>query len=483
MGIGITDNSGDLNGWGINTNHEARVNLSTTSVTSGFATVQSEDDAGTVTGARQVRTLNLSQDFRTRVGQDSLLFNAFFPGTSFDSTNWTVVLSTMTASQAAGILTLNAGNATASGNVARVQTYRSFPVYGAFGLYGEFLVQFSQLPQSNNVCEWGYGLASGVTAPTDGCFFRLGTDGTFKCVVSYNGTENVSSDLMSLVQPGVATTKHYIINITEDSVEFWIDDIEVARLGRPTGAYSTSLPGQLPVFFRNYNNGIPGVAQQMKVSMVNISLADANRAKDWNDVMAGMGGSAYQAQFGATMGSIAVYGNSTFPAAGTATNTTAAIGSGLGGLFVSNVGVLTHNTDYIISSYQVPLASTAVPGKTLYVNGVGIDTINIGAASGGTGPVTWMNSIAFGHNTVSLASAESVTTKSPRRVPLNVAYMPGTSPINTVAITNMPYRSFQTPIVVQPGEFIQVAQRFLGTLFTTAGQLQTHQVYIDGYFE
>lgn len=86
-----------------------------------------------------------------------------------------------------------------------------------------------------------------------------------------------------------------------------------------------------------------------------------SQAKAWAHVMAGAGGMSYQGQTGQTLGSTALYTNSLAAGAGAVmTNTTAALGSGLGGQF-SALPTLAVGTDGIVSSYQVPVGTSAAP--------------------------------------------------------------------------------------------------------------------------
>lgn len=75
---------------------------------------------------------------------------------------------------------------------------------------------------------------------------------------------------------------------------------------------------------------------------------------------------SYQGLSGGTMGSLASYANNANPTAAVPTNTTAALGTGLGGQFWET-DTLAVNTDGIIDSYQVPAASANYSGKRLSI--------------------------------------------------------------------------------------------------------------------
>ena len=189
----------------------------------------------------------------------------------------------------------------------------------------------------------------------------------------------------------------------------------------------------------------------------------------------------YQGPTGGTMGSTALYTNNHAPGAGTAaTNTTAALGSGLGGQF-SLLPTLAANTDGIISSYQVPLGTTAVPGKSLYVKGVYIRGIVTTVLAGNATPVILLWSLAFGHNTVTLATAsDTAVLKSPRRIPLGIQTWAAAAAVATQADRDISIQ-LVSPVVVQPGEFIQTVAKNVGVV-TTSGVI-TFLIAIDSYWE
>lgn len=101
---------------------------------------------------------------------------------------------------------------------------------------------------------------------------------------------------------------------------------------------------------------------------------------------------SYQGLSGGTMGSLANYANSANPTAAVPTNTTAALGTGLGGQYWET-DTLAVNTDGIIMSYQVPAASANYSGKCLSIRGVKIDTFVQTALTGGGYNEIW--AIAF----------------------------------------------------------------------------------------
>ncbi len=155
------------------------------------------------------------------------------------------------------------------------------------------------------------------------------------------------------------------------------------------------------------------------------------------------------------------------------TNTTAALGSGLGGQF-SALPTLAANTEGIVSSFQVPVGTSTVPGKSLYINGINIHSVVSTVLVGNATPVIYVFSVAYGHTAVSLTTTESATSKASRRKAIGIQSFAAAAALGTVP-TPIIYDN-KSPIVVQPGEFFQVVAK------NTTGVI-TFTIDVDGYFE
>lgn len=476
MGVPIKSGSSG-NEADVNINKQLEVVTPIVENQSGFSAMTAENDAGDITGTRSMKAIEVSNDYRLRVGSDNMVFNELFPGSAINTALWQTITTTMTSTVTGNFLNLNAGLSVASGAVARVQTYRSFPCYKTYTTYFEQEVQFTQTPVTGNVCEWGAFIATGTATPTDGCFFRLTSSGELRCVINNNGAETVSDVLSFDTLIGTNTTRAFLIYVVSNIAQFWIDNILVAEIPAPAGQGVTTASMNLPMTFRNYNSSATGVAQVMKVSMVNVTLGDQGMAKPWSHVMAGAGAHISQGQTGQVMGSTSLYTNSLAPGAGAAmTNTTAALGTGLGGQF-SAQPTLAVGTDGIVCSYQVPLGTSAVPGKSLYITRININAAVTTALTGG--PVVYAYSLAYGHTSVSLATTESASTKAPRRMVVGLQTFPATAAVGTIG--TLLGLDFAAPVLVQPGEFIQIVAKNIGVV-TSAGVI-TFYVGFGGYWE
>lgn len=468
---GLTGNIQD-----VNASNQALVNVPLNEMQAGFVAMTAECDAGTVTLSRLTRAMEVSNDFRLRVGVDTMMFNENFSANSVNSAVWTTPVNVMTIPISGSMLSLNGGLSTAIGAYAILKTYRHFPIFKQYGTYFEKEVQFSQAPVAGNRCEWGSMLVAGTAVPTDGCYFRLTESGAFQAVANHNGVETTAALSNSLIVPNASAT--YLVTISSNTAIFWINNIAVAKIEQPVGQGSITSSMNLPMAFRNYNVGIPSAAQVMKIGNTNVTLADQATNKDWSEVVSGAGGASHQGQTGQTMGSTANYANTAAPAAAALTNTTAAAPNiGLGGI-INVLPTLTAGTDGILCSFQVPLGTAAIPGKTLYITDLRISSVVTTALIGG--PVIYAYSLAYGHTSVSLATPESPTAKAPRRVPLGIqAYLAAAALGTSFSDIDIDYKS--GCVTVQPGEFVQIVARNLG-MVTTAGVI-TFVVSVTGYWE
>lgn len=465
----------------VTTNNEIKSALTLVDTDAGHVSILAESDSGTITGSRLMRSPEVSQDFKIRAGLDTLVFNEIFPGTILNSGIWTAPATTMTAIVAGNFQTLNAGLSVASGAVARLQSYRHFPIFGPQATYVELGLQFSQLPVNGNFCEWGVGLATGTSAPTDGIFFRVNSSGEFRCIINYGGSEVQSGTLDFSTLVGINTNHVFLIYAGNKSVDFWIDDILIATVEASNSGFGTTASMNLPIFVRTYNSIATAAAQTIKIGYASVQLSDGNYSKPYMQMAAGAGWHSSLTQTGATtIGQTAVWTNSANPTAAAPTNTTAALGSGLGGIFIANINGLAVTTDFVISSYQVPLGTATFPGKGLYITGIGVSAVNTVVANG-AGPTTWALALAYGHTAVSLATSESSTTKAPRRFPLGIQTLAAAAAVGQPA-TNDTINSLSTPIFVQPGEFVQVIMRFISNN-SAATEAVNFYIRLEGHFE
>jgi hypothetical protein len=168
------------------------------------------------------------------------------------------------------------------------------------------------------------------------------------------------------------------------------------------------------------------------------------------------------------------WANTALPTAAVGTNTTAALGAFLGGIFQLNAAA-TSATDIVISSYQNPLGGVNQTARTMYLRGIQVGLVNAGAANSATVPTTYAVAVAWGSTSVSLAATESAsfttgTTKIRRIQPVGVIGIPVNAVIGQQGTSTQ--FDFEAPIVVNAGEFVGVIVKILSGAATPSQVLQ-----------
>lgn len=460
----------------VDADNNLQVNLPTDVTQAGYNLPVAEVSTASDPGGSLRRPLDSSNDFRLRVGTDSLLWQDVFNHTTFNTSRYQGVTSTMTMGPTSGFFYFNLGSSTTSGHVARLQTYRTFPTIGTYSLYVDMWVGFQETAQANVVMEFGLGLATTTTTPTDGIFFRVTGNSAFHGVVNKNGSETTTANL-GLPSGGVIS--HYLIVVHSDSCEFWKDDVLLGVVDRPLNSGHPSYSPSLPLLFRQFHTGTVAAPQRMQIGEINVSLGDMNSSRMWATQMAGNGWSAHVTPDGATAGQTTNYSNTAAPVSASLSNTAAGYTT-LGGQW-QFAAVAGAETDYALFAYQVPATTASQPGRNLVVRGVRIDTVNTGAAVATTATLLQWG-LGIGSTAVSLATADSATagTRAPRRLTLGLQSFAIGAAIGSVA---SPIDvNLDSPIVVEAGTFLHVILKMpLGT--ATASQVIRGTCLINGYFE
>jgi hypothetical protein len=442
----------------------------------------SEVDQGYLTGFATLKSPEADFDYRTRVSQDLLLDDEWFSYTAQNTSKHSTLSTTSTVGFAAGSLTLNSGAGTlAVSTGCQVNTYAAFPVLGTTTLSLDVEMGFTSQPQTNTFFEWGVGLpGTQLVAPTDGVFFRLNSAG-LQGIASINGTEVSTGIFHSLAGAGTwvyTNNKRYQFIVYQSSTEayFWVDDgtgaVLLGEIELPTATGTVSMCGSGQVFFKHrIVGGAGGAIIAANITRYSLRQGGIQIATTPSTQGSRLYGS-YQALAGAaTYGTIAqtgtiTTGNEANRTAAVPTTTTAALGTGLGGTFWETVS-LAVNTDAIVMSYQVPAGSVNQSARRLVLRGMYlhsyVQTVIVG------GPYIAEYFLAFGHTAVSLATAEAAATKAPRRIALPFTQtVTAAQAVTTFVAQPVTFVDFgDAPIFVNPGEFIQLCTRHLGTAGTT----------------
>jgi len=498
MGVNIKGGNNSAGLSNVSSTYELQVVTPQEEINAGFIQCSSEVDSGIVLGTRTVRAMEVSDDYRLRVGIDQTMFNTGFEGTIISQALFQQGSATMTTVQASGFLSLNNANATASGNQASVRTYRHFPSFGSYPSFLGMWVREANETATNAISEWGLfhlvAIAS-VAAPTDGVFFRRLAGGGLRAVINYNGTEteytidttNVPSrDGVGVFAP--TESNHYLISYHIDRLRFWINDIAVAEIQCPGNQPTFTSSSNLPINFRVYNTGVASAGRRLEVGFVNFGTGDQNTNKQWTHVMAGSGGGAYQTQQGVASASTVSRGTGAlgYPTSGTAriagtwTATTAPALNSLGGLWTSVAGQsMASDVDYPIFSYLNPVGTATLPGKTLYVTSVRVGEayVSVGATANA---LNLSLAVGVGSTTSATTASEGVAIIAARVLPIGSFGFLATD----IQGTFKPgfECSFTSPLIVPSGTYFQFIVRPFGTVTSNTLVVQC-SLYVNGYFE
>ena len=465
----------------VNTANQLKVITETDAYTNGANVgafrVMGEVDGGFITGEVILRPQEVDNDYRTRVSQDLILDDEIFNYTAQNTGKHNFAATTMAATWTAGQFTTNSGSITTTTTGVQLSTYAFFPVSGTTTLSLDSELAFSAQPTTNTFIEWGMGVPGGATAaPSDGVFFRLNAAG-LQGIVSFNGTETSTGVFPATGGTGTwayTNNKRYQFIVYQSTTEavFWVNDgtgaVLLGQISLPAAQGRMSMGSASQAFFKHsIRGGAASGAMQCLVGAYSVRQGGQN-APTIPSTAGNRSWGSYQGLSGGTMGSLANYANSANPTAAVPTNTTAALGVGLGGQFWETVS-LAVNTDGIICSYQVPAGTVNVPGRRLVIRGVGLMSHVQTVVAGG--PYVSQYSLAFGHTAVSLATTEAATTKAPRRIALPAFTQVVTAAQAVSTIVSQPggaYTDFgDAPVFVNPGEFVQLVTKHIGTAGTT----------------
>jgi hypothetical protein len=447
-----------------------------------------ENDAGLATGVPWLYSSEIDTDYRLRVSQDLVLDEEVFNYTAQNTGKHSNTVATMTNTWTAGQFTTNASNITTTATGVQLATYATFPNTGTQTLSCDMEVGFSAQPNANTFVEFGLGVSSSATAaPTDGCFFRLTSAGMFG-VLSNSGTETLTP-LFPLAN-GTGTwvyqnSKKYqfICYLGGVAAYFWINDGTGAELmgsiPLPTAQGRLIMSTGVQFLFKHrITGGAAGGAFQAQLGAYNVRLGGSNATTTLSTQGNRLYGS-YQGQSGGTMGSLASYANNSNPTAAVPTNTSAALGTGLGGQFWETA-TLAVSTDGIICSYQVPAVTVNGTSRRLVIRGIYLTSYIQTAITGA--PYIAQYSLAFGHTSASLATTETVSTKAPRRIALPFTQLiTSAQAVSTLVQQSATFCDLgDAPIFVNAGEFIQLVTKHIGTV-ATAGVVAHTVTFVYGW--
>ena len=463
--VGLTGTQAD-----VDANNNLHTNPPLTSSLAGFESGVSENDHGTITGSRSMKEFYSSDDYRLAVGMVTPLFDYQFTGTAQDTGQWKCSFTTMTITESGGYITLNSNSTVTTTTGCALATWRYFKVMGNAELFPVFSILITAAPLAGQVGEVGLFAPTATTVPGDGAYYRITSAGLIG-VVNYNGTETTLTLPQTLV---VATSYQLGINVTQYAVEFWVNNLLYGTLPVPSGNGQPFSSAALPLCIQQRNSGAigGGVQMQIKCSSVHVEQDDVQFGMPVSHLLAAAG-QAYQGQEGGTPGTLAIVTNNTTPAAAALANATALV-TALGGIAQVNP-TLAAGTDGILFSYQNPAGGAAQIPRTLVITGVQLHGVVTTVLAGG--PVINAAVLNFGHTAVTMLTTEGAsfsngTTKVPRKIPIGWESYATTAAVGTLGTaTPLILDLIQSPVVVNPGEYVAITLRNQGTV-TTTGAIQ-----------
>ena len=476
----------------VDTDYQLAVVTNTDPAKAGAVRIFSENDPGDVTGDAYCYSPETSDDYRLRVAVDSVLDQEVFNYTVQHTGKFHYAFTTLTSTVTGGYFTTNSGSITTITTGCRMRTWRHFPMPSQQApLYVEFVAAFTNIFVTNTTVDFGLFIDSAANpfTPTAGVYFRA-TSAGLEGVVNYNGTERTTGAL--LVSPGGAAWSptinkvyQFLISSTNREVKFWIDDVLYGTIELSSSQIGPCASLELPLAVRHaIAGGAASAAMQFKVASYSVQAGDVERDKPWGATMAAMGNSLQVQQGATTGGQLTTYALGAAPAAVTLTASTAPATNTLGGLYLLPAAITAGESDYPLFAWLNPASTVAIQGKTFHVLGIIVgDAVVTTALTGGGIGLHW--AFGYGSTASTLATTETAsfannTTKIARKLSLGVVqWFAVTAAAGTVAAGRQ--ITFPTAIAINPGEYLHIILRAIGTNVTAGGIRGSIQPL--GYFE
>jgi hypothetical protein len=298
-------------------------------------------------------------------------------------------------------------------------------------------------------------------------------------VQRYNSGTAVKTELVSgatlQASLDLSTNYKFVAIVGEREIEWWIDDVLYAESAVPNANGQPFITSALPVFVQKYNSALVGSSPNtiFKLGDLSVTLMDLQTNQTWANQMASSN-LGMQGLNGGTMGnSMVQWGNAALPTAAAATNTTAALGAFIGGIFLMNAPA-TGTTDLIVASWQNPIGGVNQTPRTIKLRGIRVDCANSVVAVATTATV-FAVAVAWGAQQANLAASlsggetttfQTATTKIRRIQPLGLMSFPVGAAVGALA-TPIQF-DFEAPLIIDPGSWLQVIVKpLLGTATAT----------------
>ena len=489
----------------VDANNNLKVGLSLTPASIGGVRNFSENDAGLATGTPYLLSPEVDDDFRIRTANDVFFDEEDFTYTTQNFTKHRLDQTNFAASWTAAGFNTNPTSVLTLNSNCVLRTYKTFTVVGTetVALDAELAWTWASgttMPV-NAVHEIGFGLLATATPfdVFDGVYMRHTSAGVFGVVRNNSNTDTSLSaafnDWTGVQWAPVSGRKYqFILYLMTRSVEFWVSDPVAdqiwlaAEIATPAG-YGTPIASPATQFFvRQAQATAPTIASSTQLACYNVRRGGSNISTTLNVFAArAMESILAPGTLTTTANQAVATGSITRPAAAAPTNTTALVTSLSGIVLETPTGAAA--TDTILMAYLCPAVPTATGTSYAQLRRLRIDGVNIASAVQTAftgGGIAKMFYLAYGSTSVSLAgvAADTVATKAARRVQLPIVQAYGAAAA-AGTIPSGDYSKqivFQTPIYINPGEYVElVCHNLIGTA-VTAGTIQ-HSISFDFSWE
>ena len=465
----------------VDSNHNAFVNLPVIAVQAGFVQL------GYVRDSTMARVGRVTEEGEAYGAVSRILFQCDFnnPGalinTQFDQT-----ATTMTLAASGGFLRMNNGASAAATVGVQLKSWRVFCIEDGSVLRGKFHLRHTNGSVANKQADIGFGYANPAsgqgTATNEFVGFRWTLSGALLGIVEYSASGGAPTSLTVNINGGVPlsdnVSREYEVIISDNVAEFWIGNVYQASINFAADAPGLLKGNAYPIFMRLFNSAsVPALAPIFDIGDVSVIKVgfEADIPVAYRQALMGRHLLYNQPGLGTANGSPFITAASgTAPTAGTPSNT-AANATSLGGFNRINATsvVVTAHTNLIITDYTNPAIPTAQGAgndvRNLIITDIVINPLVVsGALTTQAGAIALQWFIAIGSTAVSLATTDAAGTtapgtKAPRIFPLPMTDTFASAPAVGTVGTRMGSSvvNLQTPLVVHPGEHVEVGVRIL----------------------
>jgi len=482
----------------VDSNNNVKVNLPTTPTQAGFTQLT---DVWTTSVPSTARKARITVDGDLYTGQRQIVYRTDFNNavaTTPMSSQWLAEATTMAMAVNGGFLRLNSGSITTVTTGVQMHSCRTFNIEDGAAIAGRFTVKTNNGAVTNKQFDLGFGMSVPVAGqgnnPIEFTGFRWTTGGAFIGVLEYSvggASTAITVNLNGGVPLADSVTHAYEVIITNDHVEFWIDNVYANTISMASAGSGLFKANGYPLFMRAFNSAsAPALAPSLDIADVSVLRLGpgVDIPQQFRQVLAGRHSLYQQTGLTATDGSTAlVPASGTAPTAGVGSNTATTF-TGLGGVYRCTLtGVTGAHVNVILSDYTNPNVPVAVgaanDARNLVITDIMISPTVVSTALTGGGFIgTYF--VAVGGSAVSLATTTAngttaVATKAPRILMLTATdNFAATAAAGTVGT-----RTGDSSIVVHPGEHLVCGFRVMyATAAVTAGAIDG-SISFSGYWD